>query len=335
MLDSIKIKLPMESLIDINLNHFEKTYHTASENGEEVIKQKECFLMKEFLPFGVNNLILKECNYNQKIIVETSAKILKEDYHDLIHKNNILKLLANLNTSSISFKESDFLNSQILKLHVTNNLKVERNPQEYLDALYNYRVNHNYYVNHYKTGISFTRNVRTKHLRDRISFYLKFYEMQKDREMLRYVSPMIFKEEIRVESNLNHFYQMRKYLKIPQSYNGIKLCDALKSDSRVNFEMLNNITANYKFKLAEEQEHQDLSLAQLEKRVGREQIIEQFNYDMQLIMKYIRSKLGKNTKPSRYYKEYEKLLIEMISTNQNENINCISLIDELKFKLAE
>lgn len=333
MVDTIKLKLPVDGLFDINFNHFSKNYHTETENDNEVTKQIDHSLKKEFLPFGVKKLAFKEHRYYPEIIVETSAKILKEDYHESIHKNNILKVLSNLNTPSISLKEDVFLNCQILRMDVTDNLKVARQPQEYLDALYNYRVNPKYYVKPYKTGISFSKDVRTKHLKDRISFYTKFDELLKDKEMLRYVNPIIFKDEIRVESNLNHFCQIRRCLNLT-SNSQIKLCDVLESDKKVNLEMLNNITGDYQFKLVDEPQYKNLTLSQLEKTVGREQIIIQLEYDVQSIRKFIRSKLGQNTKPTRYYKEYEELLVKMIALNQKPHKNCDSLINELKFKLA-
>ena len=77
-----------------------------------------------------------------------------------------------------------------------------------------------------------------------------------------------------------------------------------------------------------------MSLNEIEKRLGREQIIRLSNFDINLVKQFINKARGQGSHNSKIHKEYRNLLCEImpiegkIITLRNE------LIDEIRMRLA-
>jgi hypothetical protein len=340
--DTIKIGFTEDSIKDLNTDCFRKmpiedmvtNVRTGEQNRE--LTKTEYKLYKEYKNLGITkiNLIEHEFGYNGEI--EFSAKILKEDYFDLININNIEKVIENVNGKGISFNEN-FVNGELHRIDVANLLKMDNSIDIYLSVLQSYKSNHKYDVKPYKyQGIQFVRDVTTNERKDRLICYDKYREIKRDKRLTDYININDFYNHLKVESNLRHFLQMRKYFKTDNKK--IKLIDALNSNIPVNFNFLKDVTnMNFQFELLLK-DTEGKNLTESEKWKGRERIIELCNRDAKLIRKYIRSKYSGKSKPTRAYKLYSELLRDMESRKVNREIKLIGIndkyiIDELKDKL--
>lgn len=77
-----------------------------------------------------------------------------------------------------------------------------------------------------------------------------------------------------------------------------------------------------------------LKLNQIEKMLGRENIIMILNYDANRIRHFIKEHMGKNSNPARYFKEYEKLTFKLQSNKDNVDGGS-SLLQELSNALKD
>ena len=296
---------------------------------------------------GVAKLEVKESEAEGiKIVCEISAKILKNDYFDLINKNNIGKVLDNLNKlRGIKFNKHLFLdNATLYRCDCSNNIVVERKMKDYIDALYIYRVTGKYRVEKYPNGgLVFTRNVtKGSKFRERMTIYPKYNEIIRDKELLKYINPDIFKQVLRFESNHSTFIMIRRAFNIgnnrqksSESFrntdlnNGINLKDVLESEENPNLKLFNKIIKEYPAMM---KAHEGMKLNEVEKLEGRKNIIEKCKYDRQIIKLFISSKVKGNI--SGYLRNYKAIQISMLKEKEEgKGVESDMLLEELREKL--
>lgn len=353
--DSLKLKLTSDSIKDINFNSFnmkpvqflnqdqilEQDYYTKKicnyETGEETtISTEKGYLAKDLLPFGVKSIDCINTFNDFKIILELSAKTLKENYGQSINKNTIDNLINNINCKSILFKPENFYNGQVLKFDPNDNIDIKEPKHKYIQALsflkLNGRIKVDPYLKH--NGIVVTKNVKTKNISFRMSIYDKYYDMLSgtSKEMCKFVNPCIFKNKLRIETNQRHFKQFRKYLKLDT--NEIKLNDLLNSDEKINLKVFNEITKNYQFELFDNPKYENMKWNEFKNRLGLETIIKECNFDINLIRQLIKTKVSKNTKPSYQVNQCKKIMYQMLNKNGKKMGLNNNLIQEIRLKLA-
>lgn len=327
-IDSLKLKFNANTVKDINFNNF-IAIEKKDSNKNLLSKKLVLDISKNYL-LGLKNI---ELIYNLGLIeygvIELSAKVLKQDYFDLINKNNIEKVIDTINNSDAIKFNSRFLDTaEVLKTDVTENLTVSKEVSDYIKALQFCNISDKYRIEKYKNeAIVFKRNVLS--YKERMIFYDKYAEMLKDKEA-KFLNIEKFRNVLRCENNIVSFERLRKNFEI--KYSKIYLKDILNSNKQVNYETFNRIIDNNN--LSERlfsNEFLDMSLKQIEKRLGQECIINYFEFDLNKIFEFLKIHNKSRTKTYSDFKEYKGVLLSMQSERyiESKQIEYIKEIKEL------
>jgi hypothetical protein len=239
-LDSIKIKASAESLQSID---FSRMINKSSSTNEGLIIS-DIWQNHKKVDIGI-----KSIQYNKledSLIVEASAKILKNEYIEGINKNTIERVIQEINnTGIIQLNSERFIHSSdFLSCDVTDNILM--NDAEIFKKLGKIPLQNKYEITPYNTksneGIVFKG--KQKSFKERMIFYNKLVELMcspTNKDFRGIISPSTiaqFKGIVRVENNLTSFKKIREYLNIPNQ----KLINVLNSPEKVNYSIFNKIT---------------------------------------------------------------------------------------------
>lgn len=308
--DSMKIYAPADVITDICRDNFNHSTQTAG-NTEKLQTDK-------LIAFG-NMSGLKRIEIDQKsnqLQIELSAKILMDNYFELINKNTIEQVFDNINASGIIQIDKSRLNEfNTHSIDFTQNLKGQHKPHEYMDTC-RMIINGKYICETYKgvndnknkTGITFRG--KQKSFRERMIVYDKFTEITKDKKFVQSLNkqlPVInqFAGITRVENNVS---QHRKIRELTETSNN--LISILNSTAKPNYKLFQKIKGKEFIQTELFGLPETMKLYEIEKRYGREKIITDLGSDPDLIKDFLKSRLNaKNI--SRYVREYFALLNEM------------------------
>lgn len=321
-LDSCKFLTDFEVIEDIKLQHFDSEIKVNGAN--ELLKQKRV-LSSDYKVIGLKNIEVTTNN----LIIELSAKILKENYYEGINKNTVSQMVDNINgCKSIKLNTNKFIDSaKVLRCDVTDNLKVKNNVNDYLSLLNTYKVNSDYLVSFYNrkagSSIVFDRNVKS--YKERLTLYDKEKEIYRDRELIKLFDQEAlnrFNNVLRCEQNIVSFSKIREKLHI----NSIDLKDVLNSKELVNYNTFTNITKENKA-LTLFNSYKDKDLKYIIRLYGMRFIIKAFEYDFSLIKQLIREHYNGNA-CSYWYKNFAILMREMKQEKKNYN-SAMEAINEI------
>ena len=321
-LDSCKFLTDFEVIEDIKLQHFDSEIKVNGAN--ELLKQKRV-LSSNYKIIGLKNIEVTTNN----LIIELSAKILKENYYEGINKNTVSQMVDNINgCKSIKLNTNKFLDSaKVLRCDVTDNLKVKNNVNDYLSLLNTYKVNSDYLVSFYNrkagSSIVFDRNVKS--YKERLTLYDKEKEIYRDKELIKLFDQEAlnrFNNVLRCEQNIVSFSKIREKLHI----NSIDLKDVLNSKELVNYNTFTNITKENKA-LTLFNSYKDKDLKYIIRLYGMRFIIELSEYDFSLIKQLIREHYNGNA-CSYWYKNFAILMREMKQEKKNYN-SAMEAINEI------
>lgn len=334
---------------DDSLSYFNNNSFTEQiERDGDWILSNKLVLKNDSKCHGLKNIIYDRLRKEYKI--ELSAKILRENYYDLINRNTIEQVTEKLNKNlGIKFHTEKFIdNAIVLKCDTTDNLRVSGGIQNYIKHLSLYRINDRYQVSEYKgDSIVFKNNARS--FKERIIFYDKMTELQRDKDMLHILADSgrlaEFKNVLRVESNHTAFRKMRELFnvntfKFKQEYinrNDVKyiqLSDLLNSSEKVNYKIFEKITEKNLPSLFIDYDSAGYTFSEIEKREGMKSIILSLDGDMRLIREFIKSHVSGNI--TRYVRRYQQLLSEMAhdELQLSERDKIFDTIKEIKEKLV-
>lgn len=338
-LDSIRLEIGSDGIRDIDLNSpnlLMKTTRGAMDEGivSEIVHTKEspCIGLK-FVSYS---------NSQHSATVDLSAKILKERYIDLINPNTIERAFEEINKHSpITFNIPVAVDiARVRAIDCTNNLRVEQEPQRYIDALMQVRANDKYNItfhrDHGNSGVVMAGRQRS--FKERQILYVKSLEILKDKRMAKepYFGAVIRDHNgiLRVESNYTSFDRIRKCTGSVD----LLLNTVMNSTENPNLALFNKITNRVPdcqlMLQLERGKFAGMSLHQIEKRIGMEGIIRELDFDMQRIVHFINSARSKKSKNSKVIREYRNLLTEIMPTEGNVIQLRNLLIEEIKLKLA-
>lgn len=229
LIDSLKLKFPnrylnnktdyiskeenlFPVLLDVKDKKFNKNILTVDSTGEIKGDSK---VFTDCGSFGLKSIQISP-GYT---IIEMSAKILKEDYYDLINYKNFNKVIDAINNSGeITVDSALFkLTAQILKVDVTNNIQMNstKEVKEVIRDFGTIAAGRKFRVTNYETGLEIISQHKTN--RERLIIYPKFDELIKktkiNKELSKYIDLNKFKNVVRIESNFKNFESIRKYFK--------------------------------------------------------------------------------------------------------------------------
>ena len=335
-LDSVKFLIGSDSIQHIDTNRMVLNQTTEPGTGDIYIENYTTNMAP-----GIG---FKRVSFNTKkneAILELSGKVLRDQYYELINKNTIERVFSEVNKCSpVTFNVGSAIDkARVLSMDCTDNLKLSREPAEYINSLSSIRINEKYNVTDYRKpgnkGIVIAGKQKT--FKERQIFYVKQLDILRDKEFKKepYYSALVFQHSgvLRSESNFSSLERIRNYAR-----SSTMLKDILTSDANPNLAIFDKLTKrNSDFQLYLELEHgryAGMNLNEIEKRLGREGIIKQSNYDINLVIQFINKARGKGSHNWKVIKEYRNLLCEIMPTEGKEITLINEMIEEIRLKLA-
>jgi len=340
-LDTLKIGISTDALRDFD----SKAYHIYNKEDDErnvlatwrrlkTVSEIENGLERKL---GITSISIDDSN----VKIEISAKVLKENYIDLINKDNIEQVLDNINSTGLIDIDKGVAidTAKVYKCDVTCNLPVTKSTDVYLRDISILGTKRKYEPKPYRTGIVLSHRGGT--VNERLILYDKISDLEKkdkwNKELLKHINVDDFrKKRFRVESNYVNYEIMRKYFDFPKHIRdiithrkkmkgNIYLSDILLNKSNPNYKIFNNMLSaepDIIGGLLLDILDSDEKFYKIEKQIGRAQIIKYCDYDIVNIRRFISSKIKYSSTVSKYLGEYEKLL-KKIKVSELSNYNNI------------
>lgn len=307
-IDSLKIQAPYDVLKDWNTNIV----------WTKTNKERAGILVNDYDIYTPPDLGLKSIKLDHlkdQVTIEISAKILKDNYFDLINPNTIEQVVDEINKANVITVDKNKLieSAHCLTMDPCNNLKVSKPVNEYFPQLLGIRTNTKYKIDASTSktnqGIVITGN--QKSFKERVIAYHKLLEIKKDRALCKAVKWNLLEEQfegiLRIENNLVSKDKMREYSGI-KTKGDVMLLDVLNSKEKPNHKLFKKVTSKF-FDLSLFKKYEGQQLKHLEKRMGRERIIEKCNYDMEAVSALIKSLVKGNV--SHYLRDYRRVLFDL------------------------
>lgn len=332
-IDSNTIEAPLYLLNDYNKGSFTYAPKANYETGEIICSK----LYSGSLGLGIKNVTINE--RKGLIYLETSAKVLGDQYGDGINLNTIERVLDEVNkTGVVTIDKNEFIKmGKFLKIDVTDNIKIDgAKDADIVDSLMALKSNTRYQVTNYKKQNNYGAvfNNTAKSFRERLIAYSKMHDIKKDRKLLDAVPYNHLEKEFskvwRFESNIASFEKIRDNLGVLD--NGIQ--SVLNSTAKVNYNLFNKIQ---KHKLQLELfclDDPTKSLNDVIKEWGYRNIIEHCCYDIHVIESILLKKCkNRNGQFYRERPEFEKRIAAMLTEQNMDATNMqtplIKMIEEL------
>lgn len=292
-IDSNKILLPFDCLDAFDSDSF---FNKPIYKAGNLLQNK----------YTANGIIpgLKSIEVNpgaNKVIIETSAKILKDNYLQGINLSTLEQYTDTINsTGLIHIKRANIDQAQILLADTTQNIAWHEktsfsdlihsiqlcsvNPK-YSNDLFNERNN---------KGLVFTGNQKT--IKCRMIIYDKYTELiaKKDNQVFLKTcsnpNKLINQAKgiIRVEQNNTSFKAIRTRLNISDN----NILSILNSKENPNYKLLDAITSLHsveQLELFERYRNKDMTIGEIVRMEGMRNIIEKCNYDKILVKEFLKS----------------------------------------------
>ena len=236
-----------------------------------------------------------------KVVIETSAKILKDNYLQGINVNTIEQYVDSINsTNLIHIKRAKIDQAQLLSVDTTQNIAwndrtsfsdlihsiqlCSVNPK-YSNDLFNERNN---------KGLVFTGN--QKSIKCRMIIYDKYTELIAKKENKLFLESCNnpnkllnqAKGIIRVEQNNTSFKAIRTRLKVADN----NIVNVLNSNENPNLKLLDTITSLHsleQLELFERYRNKQMTIGEIVRMEGMRNIIEKCAYDKNLLKEFLKS----------------------------------------------
>lgn len=242
-----------------------------------------------------------------EVVLEFTAKILKEHYPELINKETIRECLQNINNLGFCSLDIDAIlkDSQIVKCDITKDIQADINliKTTIKQNLSNYTK---WVVKNFKNGIVLENVVSTPKYKKRLTIYNKEKELNKVNN-INFINSIedgntiidSYKSKVRFELNINTKQQIRQLLNIPNN----DLQAVLESKSNP---ILSVIDEAIKFQPLQ-------SRTKTLRDYERELLLEKCGFDLVKVEATVRSLINKNTSIKRAMQPYRDL-IKLIKT---------------------
>jgi hypothetical protein len=328
-IDSIKLQGTNDVIKDIDKTQFSRSQ--KFDKYDVLTSDISTIAGKDIKVCGLNQITFN--NSDESLILQFSAKILSENYYDLINVNTIEQAIDRINETGIVIIDKQYLNNfKVLSCDFTNNIKGDHTPHEFIEACQLMSLNSNYKVDTYKAkniknGIVFRG--KQVSFKERCIMYHKLDELKKDENFiksLRLPMQMInqFDGVLRSEMNISSFAKIREY-----SNTANTLMSVLNSNAvNPNYKLFQKIKSKSGVQTDLFSMSQNMKLYEIEKLYGRQTIIKELCFDMDLIRDFIKKHVKGDT--HKYIKDYRFIANEMLVTDNINGQNENSIIFELE-----
>ena len=321
-LDTLQISIPNFSshLIDMDTTQFRL-------KDDEYQGVKKSNLVLETRQVGVS--IFKYTPESDTALLKVSAKVLGDDYFEGINLKTLDRFARSFNGSNFSIKPSWIDDAYVQSVDVTKNLK----PADIKKAISDLNLlglNHHYKISSYRSSVIF--DPKAKGDNSRIQFYDKTVELMtaKNKSFIKTLSPKTvnqFLGVLRCERNIRNFADIRESFAVDD----LKLLDVLSSKEKPCLNMFNKITKVqlplFSVNSAYASYHK---WTDIEKAYGMDRIIQDCNYDLDVIMIAVRQYVKGN--PSRYRAKYRERIAVLKASNSESSLT--KSLEEILYQLA-
>jgi hypothetical protein len=326
--DSLKLTSDVDALKDYKTACFDL-------NTKQSRDKKITWLTSNRQDLGIKSIKI----FDGAIEIETSAKILKDQYLSGINENTFERYVDEINRSGLIVLDLQkfYEIAKVQKIDVTKNIYPSDIGKTITD-LSIYSAEKKYSVEPYKTGIEV--HAKAKSNNERFILYDKQKELSRNikpnRELLQYFPVETSKGILRAETNFRHYRDMRNAFHISKN-SILYFKELLQSDVNVlseTFDRLYNIeninisqTIEGKKNLMITLHENRKTLNQVDKEFSMRERIVFCNYNLDLIMRMIRPNVKGNLSP--YKKQYRDLIKVMQYETLEKNLNSITEIKDL------
>jgi len=318
-LDTIRIDIPFDVIKDYDHSHKwrweheqKKVSHVFRQNPdeEEIVKDrfvKDKAILKD-IDNGFNYL---ELDYvHEKATLDTSAKILKEQYRDGISRNTIERYAEEIKSKGIiDFELDDFLaKSKIRRVDATNTIEVQDLDKSVASVLSHGAIHTKFNIDRYKTG--YVAQNKASSYNERQVGYEKLSEIITDKNFIKSTPKVLesfTKNSLRIESNYTKFADMRKAFHVTNNTLGA----IINSSATPNLTLFKKIVDRGMQLSLFSDKYAGKKLSEIEKQIGMETIIKQLDTweSIEAFLRTFRTKKSNNfhTYKKRYLEKYEEL----------------------------
>jgi len=290
-LDSNTIQIPFDSINGIDYNNSKFVHSQPTKNGQIL---KDTYLVSSNdLPVGISKILVDD--FRQQVSIDTSAKILCNEYLQGINLNTYSQWIDSINNLGIVSidKNKAFEQGIFQKIDTTNNINLsslydlDNSWTEVLGYLEVAKLNKNFDIVSYSRknnqGITYKGNQTTE--KNRLIMYRKYLDLLKatNKDFLKSLNRPVeilntTKNILRVESNHTSFRSIKERLKI----DSISIKEVLTNGRNPNPLMLDKITqphrVNQLLMIFNEYNPEDYDLNDVIKLEGIKNIIINANY---------------------------------------------------------
>jgi hypothetical protein len=286
-------------------NNFFSTFKTFDTISLMIDKAKIRAYPEEFKHQGLTIKIKDHC------FLEISSKILGSDYANLLSIKTFPDVCKKLENIGFLIDPDDLLDSTVTRIDLTRDLKMNYPIKKYLSSLKLLYLPDKYNLNSYRNE-SVTIKSQAKTHNNYLSFYDKFREILKN--PIDGIDPNLFKNVLRIEHRFNKTRKIKEVFKISNS--------SLKTVLSVSFDPTIDFLSKLKPCTDLFYSEKDSFKNEVEKK-GLKSLLEEFNYDIEKLQKYIDFK---NSNPLYWRKKISQIIKE-------ERVNELSLLDEIIEKM--
>ena len=288
-LDSIKVKLPIDSIIDIrNLNANNMIHTTQKVEGIEY----SSLTQKGFAGYGIGQTKVNE----DSVLLNLSAKVLLDNYLEGINQNTIAQAFENYNkVSNVMLDIDKALEGQFLTCDSFQMIKPKYSISDCINSLTLLRTNNNFDVQLYEKkhneGAVLTHQIKTE--KRRLILYNKHIEL-----MLKGQSKFLAsckapakilsatKGQLRVEQNNSSLRSIRnRFMATTPTIMGV-----LQSAENPNYNFMQKYTSSIKQLDIFNTTYK--SIDSCLKDFGRIGLLKECNYDFAIIKTYLMQNIG-------------------------------------------
>jgi len=283
------------------------------------------------------NLFIELQPYKETAIIEFSAKILLDKYHELITMNTIRQCFQNICDEGYCKLDIDNIINECVLLTCDYTIDIDGIdlPEKFKTILIgNLRNVSKFHIQDYnKSGYTITKMVKTKSRQIRLSIYDKYKEMQKASNKgfinsLTHPDQLMnyFKGKIRFETNIKTQKQIRDYFGITDTL----LVSVLNSKENPLLKIFNTVFLDH----LEENEisiNDNSSILDLKafNQLKDVLVLKACNNDLSMVKEVLNTYFATGTNKGKYMTAYRKLFNGLSQQSENKFI-----IGQIRDKLS-
>jgi len=286
--DTIVLQMPEDCHKIIKKEAFLQNITADIETGEHDIKPilKDMEINKMI---GVNNLKIDE---KKNILLELSAKVLKERYAEGINRNTISQVFVNINEYKIiEFNIPRSIEKAIIRKRadIFYDYEITDSINIYLNEMRLVSNRNKYFPKKYGTGLFFETYFDSNHRKLKVYDKEVEYLLPRNELIRKYCPKEKFKNKMRIELSLKGLGKIREEFEV---FSGdVRLITLLNSPKNVLYKHFNLVlTTDKLYTVPRDIFSPKVSINETLSELGRQKLLEETRYDLSTVKRILKSK---------------------------------------------